>query len=164
MRAVVMRVAAVVPARMNRRAFVSGVATATAVGVAGCLGDAEESRTDDEHLARLRAEIDDRGVDHESIDVADDVVTVEHGHDGAPNDAVANVAMAFVERIEDGWGVTRLEGLLHGDGADWTWHAKAEWAREYAEGEISPEEYGSRLSETMSRVLEIEGTESGDGA
>jgi hypothetical protein len=161
-----MRVAAVVPARMNRRAFASGVATATAVGIAGCLGDDGdgEQRTDDEHLARLRAELDDRGVDHESVELDDDVVTVEHGHDGSPNDAVANVAMAFVERIESEWAVTRLEGLLHGDGADWRWHAEAAWAREYLAGEIGPEEYGSRLSETMSRVLEIEKTESGGGS
>jgi hypothetical protein len=148
---------------MNRRAFVSGVATAATVGVAGCLGGEGEPRTDDEHLARLRAEIDDRGVDHESVGLDDDIVTVEHGHDGAPNDAVANVAMAFVERVADEWAVTRLDGLLHGDGTDWTWHAEAEWAREYVEGEIGPEEYGSRLSETMSMVLEVEESETSDG-
>lgn len=141
---------------MNRRTFVSGAVTAAVASAAGCLGD-DTPQTDDEQLAELRAEIDDRGVEYENVELEDDVVSVEHGYDEDPNDAIANVAMAFVERIIDEWDVERLEGHLRDEGNDWAWHAEAEWAREYADGEIDPAEYGERISETMTMVLDAEG-------
>jgi hypothetical protein len=64
--------------------------------------------------------------------------------------------MAFVERVIEGWDIDRLAGRLRDGGTDWAWHAEAEWAREYADGEIGPEEYGSRLSETMEMRPESE--------
>ena len=146
---------------MNRRTFVAGAATAATLSVAGCLGDDgldldDGPGTDDEQLAELRTEIDDRGVEYESVELDEDVVEVEHGFDEDPNDAIANVAMAFVERIADEWNVDRLEGHLRDEGNDWAWHAEAEWAREYADGEIGPDEYGARLSETMAMVIDEE--------
>lgn len=135
---------------MNRRSYLAGAAGVASA--AGCLGGetgAESSMTDDEHLAELRAEIDERGVEYGAVELEEAVVAVEHGYDDDPNDAIAEVAMAFVERIVDGWAVDRLAGRLRDGGTDWAWHAEAEWAREYADGEIGPEEYGSRLSETM---------------
>jgi hypothetical protein len=143
---------------MKRRTFVTGTATVATLGLAGCLGGNEEQpRTDDEHVDALQAEIADRDVEVIDIQLAEDVVEVEHGYDGEPNDAIANVAMAFVERIADEWGVERLEGYLQDEeGNDWAWHAKAEWARAYADGEIGPEEYGERLRGTLSQVLDAE--------
>ena len=147
---------------MNRRTFIAGTTTAATLIVAGCLGE-DVPETDEEHVAELRAEIDERGVDYESVDLEDDVVEIEHRHDDDPNDAIANVAMAFVERIVDKWDVERLDGYLSiDDGNDWTWHAEAEWARAYADGEIDPAEYGERLSETMTMVLEADGDEGED--
>jgi hypothetical protein len=146
---------------MRRRAFVSGTA-ATTLALAGCLGDADlpgtdsTPQTDDEHVSALRTEIADRGVDLESVELEADVVAVEHGYDDDPNDAIANVSMAFVERIGDEWDVDRLEGHLRDQGNDWAWHAEAEWAREYVDGDIGPEEYGNRISETMSMKLDEE--------
>lgn len=142
---------------MNRRTYLVGAAGVASTAVAGCLGDgetdAEVSMTDDEHVAELRSEIDDRGVAYETVELeGDDIVEVEHGYDEDPNDAIANVAMAFVERIIDEWDVERLEGRLRDEGNDWAWHAEAEWAEAYADGEIGPDEYGSRLSETMEMI------------
>ena len=147
---------------MNRRTYLVGAAGVASTAVAGCLGDgetdAEVSMTDDEHVAELRSEIDDRGVAYETVELeGDDIVEVEHGYDEDPNDAIANVAMAFVERIADEWEVERLEGHLRDEGNDWAWHAEAEWAREYADDEIDPAEYGERISETMTMVLDDEG-------
>jgi hypothetical protein len=146
---------------MRRRTFLTSAATTATLALGGCLGEEpsptdDGAQTDDEHVTALRAEIDDRGVDLTNIDLDGDIVEVEHGYDEDPNDAIANVAMAFVERISEGWDVERLDGLLYDQGSDWTWHAEAEWAREYADGEIGPDEYGERLSETMSMVLETE--------
>ncbi len=139
---------------MRRRTFVTGTAATTALGLAGCLGADADTRTDDEHVTELRTEIDDRGVDYDRVELDEDIVEVEHDYDEDPNDAIANVAMAFVERIAEEWDVERLEGRLHDDGSEWAWHAEAEWAREYADGEIDPEEYGTRISETMATVME----------
>ena len=140
---------------MHRRTFVSGVAAGAVAGLAGCLGGDDDAPTTDEgHIEALRAEITDRGVEVDSVDLEDGIVSVEHGFDEDPNDAIANVAMAFVERIIDEWDVERLEGHLHDEGNDWSWHAEAAWAQEYADEEIGPEEYGQRISETMAMVID----------
>ena len=145
---------------MRRRTFVTGTATAATLGLAGCLGGEDEedqTRTDDEHVEALRTEIKNRDLEVIDIKLDEEIVTVEHGTRGEPNDAVANVAMAFVERIAEEWDVDRLDGYLRDElGNDWAWHAKAEWAEAYAEGEIGPKEYGERLRGTLSRVLEVE--------
>lgn len=141
---------------MRRRTFLTGAATVATVGTAGCLGGESEPQTDEEHVAALRGEIEDRGVELLGIEHADGIVEVEHGYDEDPNDALANVAMAFVDRIADDWDVERLDGYLRDDDNDWAWHAESEWAESYADGDIGPEEYGARLSETLSRVLEVE--------
>jgi len=143
---------------MRRRTFVTGTATAAVFGLAGCLGgEKEKTRTDDEHVEALRTEIEDRDIEVISIELDEAIVTVEHGTQGEPNDAVANVAMAFVERIAEEWDVDRLDGYLRDElGNDWAWHAESEWAEAYAEGEIGPEEYGERLRGTLSQVLEAE--------
>jgi hypothetical protein len=147
---------------MNRRRFIAGATTAATFSLAGCSGDNtpvtdDTPETDDEQLAELRAEIDDRGVEYESVELEEEIVAVKHGYDEDPNDAIANVAMAFVDRIVDEWDVERLEGHLQDEGNDWAWHAEAEWAQEYADGEIDPGEYGERLSETMTMILTAEG-------
>lgn len=56
--------------------------------------------------------------------------------------------MAFVERIDDGWEVDRLEGLARAE-PEMVWHAEAEWAQAYFDGEIEASEYRRRISETM---------------
>ena len=116
---------------------------------------------DDEHVEELRADADDRGVEIHAVDLDDDgVATVEHGYE-KPNDAVANVAMAFVDRVAEGWDVDRLDGYLRtDDSVDYTWHAEAAWAQEYADGEIDPDEYGQRISGTFAVALQ----ESGESA
>jgi hypothetical protein len=146
---------------MNRRRFLGGMTTTAVVGVTGCLGGGASGagvspQTDEKHISELRTEIKDRGVDVSDLSLAEDTVEVEHSYDDDPNDAIANVAMAFVERIAENWDIERLDGHLNDEGNDWTWHAEAEWAQAYADGEIGPDEYGSRLSETMAMVTEEE--------
>jgi len=145
---------------VRRRTFLAGLSTVAAAGGAGCLSDgsgvATGAETDADHVEALRTEITDRGVPVRNVDSESGVVTVEHGYD-EPNDAVANVAMAFVERIADGWDVDRLEGRMRDDaGADWAWHVEAEWATAYADGDIGPDEYARRIRETLAMVLEAD--------
>ena len=142
----------------QRRDFITGVAGISIFWSAGCLGDPveREALSDDGHLNRFRGEISDREVQLQGLELNNNIVEVEHSYDDDPNDAIANVAMAFVERIAEDWDVERLDGHLNDEGNDWTWHAEAEWAQAYADGEIDPDEYGSRLSETMAMVTEEE--------
>ena len=63
--------------------------------------------------------------------------------------------MAFVERIDDGWEVDRLEGLARAE-PEMVWHAEAEWAQAYFDGEIEASEYRRRISETMEQTLILE--------
>ncbi len=141
---------------MKRRTLMVGFAGVTAAGLAGCLGEVNEAKSDREHIETLRGEIDDRGVGFESVELEDGVVEVVHGFDEDPNDAIANVAMAFVERIAEEWDVDRLDGYLTDEGNVWTWYAESEWAQAYTDGEIDPEGYGARLSETLSLSAESE--------
>lgn len=69
--------------------------------------------------------------------------------------------MAFVERIGDGWAVDRLEGLARSD-PGMVWHAEAEWAREYLDGEIEASEYGQRISETMEMTVILDDEDAGE--
>ena len=140
---------------MNRRTFITATGSAIGAGLAGCLEDTgvTAAGSDEQHVEELRSDVDDRGVEVHAVELDDDVVTVEHGYE-KPNDAVANVAMAFVDRVAAGWDVDRLEGYLGAeDETDYTWHAEAEWAQAYADGEIGPDEYGQRISGTVAVVV-----------
>lgn len=140
---------------MQRRTFVTATASVATLSLAGCLEDTEVTPASDaEHTEELRTDIDKRGVEVHDIELKDAVVNVEHSYE-KPNDAVAKVAMAFVDRVAEGWDVDRLYGYLGSNGGvDYTWHAEATWAQEYADGEIDPDEYGQRISETFSVALE----------
>lgn len=140
---------------MKRRAFLGGLGAIAATGTAGCLGgESSPELSDEEQIRKLRTEIDDRGIPVRDIELEKRVVLVEHGYD-EPNDAVANVAMAFVERIADEWDVERLEGRMRSEeGTDWGWHVESEWAKEYADGEIGPDEYAQRIRQTLAMVVE----------
>ena len=86
--------------------------------------------------------------------VEDAGVTVEYESKNTDDD-LANVAMAFVERIDAGWDVDRLDGIARQE-PDLAWYAEADWAREYLEGEITAGEYGDRINETVAPTVVIE--------
>ena len=143
---------------MNRRRFLGGTATAAALGAAGCVGEAALGSTD--HRNELRSEVEARGVEVRGLEVIEnDLVRLGYTAE-SDDDDLANVAMAFVERIADGWNVSRLQGLAHNEGAsDMTWYVEAEWARQYLDGEIEAAEYGQLISETLEQTLIIEDEE-----
>lgn len=140
---------------MNRRRFLSGTATAAAIGAAGCVGEAALGRTD--HRNELRSEVEDRGVEVRGLEVIEgELVRLGYTSESA-NDDLAEVAMAFVERVDAGWTVSRLQGLAHSDeDSDMTWFVEVEWARQYLDGEIDASEYGQLISETLEQTLIIE--------
>lgn len=139
---------------MNRRTFLTGTVGLTS-GVSGCLGKAALETTD--HETEFISEIEDRDVEVRGMEVDDDIVTVEYESENT-NDDLADVAMAFVEQINAGWDVDRLDGIARQE-PDLAWYAEAVWAREYLEGEITAGEYGDRINETLAPTVVIEGDE-----
>ena len=135
---------------MKRRSFLSLAGGTAATASAGCLGETD-------HRAELEAEIERRGVTVTGTDLDDDLVRV--GYESSTetsNDDLAEIAMAFVERIDDGWGIDRLEGVAHAD-PDLVWYTESAWAREYLGEEIDASEYGARISETIETTLVLDG-------
>jgi hypothetical protein len=138
---------------MNRRSFLATAAGTTAASLAGCLAE-------NDHLSALETEIESRGVTVTGMELNDGLVRVAYESSSeSANDDLAEVAMAFVERVDDGWRIDRLEGLARAS-PDMVWHAEAAWAREYLDGAIEAGEYGQRISETMEQTLILD---EGDG-
>lgn len=117
----------------------------------GCL---EETN----HQAELKEEIERRGVGVIAMELSDGIVTVEYESENT-NDDLANVAMAFVDRVADGWQVDQLDGIAR-DETDLAWHAEAVWAREYLDDKITAAEYGNRISETLAPAVVVGGGDS----
>ncbi len=148
---------------MNRRRFFAGAAAAVAASAAGCLGsaipgsnDAPPEHDEDDHESHgdsFREELTSRDVEVNDLLLDEDelVVTIDYEH-AQSQQGLAEVSMAFVERIQGGWGVERLEAIGRGDG-QMTWHAEAEWAEQYLEDEIDAEEYGELIGDTVEMIL-----------
>lgn len=158
---------------MNRRGFLSGGVSVAISLNAGCISSGAENRqvsnnpsypADDHsnHIDALTIEIDRRGIEVRDIERRGASVVVDYETENL-NDDLAEVAMAFVERIDGGWGIEGLDAIARSDTA-WAWHADAGWAQEYLDGEIDATEYGQRISGTLERTLVLEGDENGSSA
>ena len=143
--------------RMRRRTFLAGAGVVAGASFAGCFdatGEGSPNYAQDDHASHtdeLRSEIERRGVDVETVEHDDPVATVKYESESA-NDDLAEVAMAFVERVQGGWGVDRLEAVGRGEAA-MSWHAETEWAEQYLDEEIDAEEYGAKINDTVEHML-----------
>lgn len=135
---------------MDRRAFLVGSAALGSSAFAGCLGVGET-----DHLAEFRENLDDRGLDLNGVEMHGDDVVVAEFQSETPTDDIAAAGLAFVDQIEAGWSVSMLEGIAREE-RDIGWYAKAEWAHEFLAGELSPEEFGALLNDTIQPVIVIE--------
>lgn len=138
---------------MNRRRFLLAAGAAGATTLAGCAGG------DPDHLAEFRANLEERGLDLNGVEMhSDDVVVTEFQTTDVIND-IAAAGLAYVDQVDAGWRVSRVDGLARED-VDLGWHAELGWAEAFIDGELSAQEYGTRLSETVQQVIVIE--EGGD--
>lgn len=136
---------------MQRRQFLVGTGTAAATGLAGCLGAAEKS-----HESSFREDVESRGVTIDTVVVEDGVVEFAHENTGSIPQEVANVAVAYADQIGTGWDVDRLEGTVYAK-QDYVWHVKTEWAAKFANDEITPDEYGTKINETLKPAVVVSG-------
>lgn len=156
---------------MNRRQFILGSVSGSIL-VSGCLnfdGDGELPPTyppdsHSEHRDEFHREVQDRGVEvlelehrteHDGESVNEVFIRHESGIETSV-DAMAEVAMAFVERIQGGWNVDNLDGLsIDEESANVEWRVDREWAQSYIDGDITASEFGQRINDESTPIIEI---------
>jgi len=136
---------------VSRRTVLSGVASASIVGVAGCLGSAKDSNNDGKSDFRTSLEAD--GVDVYALDM----MAGDHNliyNKPAEGKQIATVALVY----SDGGYYTNSERMLSvnirekesGDRYG-TWYARRDWAGQYASGDLSRSDYVSKCQNTFER-------------
>lgn len=133
---------------MRRRQFIVGSGTAATAALAGCLGGGEDHRT------AFRDDVQSRGVTLDALVVESGVVSVEYDSDSVGDDLGA-VAVAFADRVGEGWDVEKLDSIAYAD-RTLTWYADAAWASAYIAGDIDASEYGRRINETLAPAVVVD--------
>lgn len=148
---------------MKRRSLLVGAGSAIAASLAGCLGSASDGPPtydgDDHgsHLDEFEAEIERRAVVVDETEYDDGVAAV--GYESTDlNQDLAEVTMAFVERVQGGWSVDRLDAVAY-DASNVSWQVKTEWAEQYLDDEIDADELGALIGGTIERAIVLEGDE-----
>jgi len=131
---------------MRRRQFIAGSGVTAATALAGCLGD---GGTD--HRTAFRDDVESRGVTLDALALDSGVVSVEYDSDSVSDDLGA-VAVAFAERVGEGWSIEKLDSIAYAD-QTLTWYANAAWASAYVDGEIEASEYGRRINDTLAPAV-----------
>lgn len=134
---------------MRRRQFIVGGCGVASSTLVGCLGSADTN-----HQAEFREEVTSRGIEIDELAV-DTAVEISHVQQGAVNDEIAEIAVAYAGQIGSGWSVEKLDGIIYSD-QDLVWHVETAWAAAYINGEISPAEYGDRINDTVKPTLVVD--------
>ena len=107
-------------------------------------------------ISGLEGELRSNAVDVESIEYADDVVELVYltAFPGASvnHQEMGRALRTFIDAAEhDEWDPARVEAtvLRHQEDVLGTWHADAEWFRQYLDYDISGEEFSERVIDTL---------------
>ena len=107
-------------------------------------------------ISGLEGELRSNAVDVESIEYAEDAVELVYltAFPGASvnHQEMGRALRTFVDAAEhDEWDPTRVEAtvLRHQEDVLGTWHADAEWFRQYLDYDISGEEFSERVIDTL---------------
>ena len=108
-------------------------------------------------ISGLEGELRSNGINVESLDTAGEtaeLVYLTAFPDVSVNHQEMGRALStFVDAVEHGeWNPTRVEAtvLRHEEDVQGTWYAEAEWFRQYAEYDITGEEFSARVIDTLS--------------
>jgi hypothetical protein len=108
-------------------------------------------------ISGLDGELRSNGISVESIDPSGETVGLVY-LTAFPDVSVNHQEMGralrtFIDAAEhDEWEPKRVEATVirHEDDVQGTWHAEAEWFRQYLDYDISGEEFSARVIETLS--------------
>ena len=147
------------PASVRRRRYLAGIAVATAAPVAGCSGDGNgpatvTNRSDVYRNAFVDAiERDGHNVTTLAVDTRVDLeyTPAETSEEGV-GESINHVARAFFDRVNGGWAVEGLDaGVLVEASVVATWNMERAWIEAYLDGDITREELGRRVEDSVER-------------
>ena len=147
------------PASVRRRRYLAGIAVATAAPVAGCSGEDDGATTvtnqgDIYRDAFVDAiEREDHVVATLAVDTRVDLeYTPAEASEEGVGESINDVARAFFDRVNGGWDVEGLDaGVLIEGSVAATWNMERAWIEAYVEGDISREELGRRVEDSVER-------------
>lgn len=107
-------------------------------------------------ITGLEGELRSNGISVESVDTGGETVDLVY-LTAFPDVSVNHQEMGralrtFIDAADhDEWEPKRVEATVirHEDDVQGTWHAEAEWFRQYLEYDISGEEFSARVIETL---------------
>jgi len=144
---------------VRRRRYLAGIAVATAAPVAGCSGDGDGSATvtnrSDVYRDAFVDAIERNGhvVATLAVDTRVDLeyTPAETSEEGV-GESINHVARAFFDRVNGGWAVEGLDaGVLIEASVVATWNMERSWIEAFVDGDISREELGRRVEDSVER-------------
>lgn len=145
------------------------------LGLTGCLDrlptwDEPESETsstntetDEEdtitHAEQYRSYLEEHSIDVNTLspDTETRIVQVEYAtkeeNEEALADEIGTIAGGYMQRLEAGWNMERLESIIYSGGEKIaTWHAETEWFQEFQTGERTADELSTQILSTVELV------------
>ena len=147
------------PASVRRRRYLAGIAVATAAPVAGCSGDGAGPGTVTNQGEVYRnafvdaIERNGHVVATLAVDTRVDLeyTPAETSEEGV-GESINHVARAFFDRVTGGWAVEGLDaGVLIEGSVAATWNMERSWIEAFVDGDISREELGRRVEDSVER-------------
>ena len=144
---------------MRRRRYLAGFAVATAAPVAGCSGEGDGPATvtdkSDVYRDAFVDAIERNGhvVATLAVDTRVDLeyTPAETSEEGV-KESINHVARAFFDRVTGGWAVEGLDaGVLIEGSVVATWTMERAWIEAFVDGDISREELGRRVEDSVER-------------
>ena len=144
---------------MRRRRYLAWIAIATAAPAAGCSGEGDGPATvtnqgDVYRDAFVDAiERDGHDVTTLAVDTRVDLeyTPAETSEEGV-GESINHVARAFFDRVNGGWAVEGLDaGVLIEGSVVATWNMERAWIEAFVDGDISREELGRRVEDSVER-------------
>jgi len=144
---------------MHRRRYLVGAVSAAGLPLVGCTGDGDAgTETEDDsdvyrEAFRNALEDDGHAVGELSVDgrVRLSYSPAEPSEDGV-RQSVNDAARAFFDRVYGGWDVDGLDARVLVDGElVATWRMERTWIESYLDGELSREELGRKVEDSVER-------------
>lgn len=113
------------------------------------------------HLEQYRSYLTENAIDFITLSVEGNErivhieYTTERQSEEALADEIGTVTGGYMQRLEEGWEILRLEAIIHEGGEPVaTWHMKAEWFQEFQAGELTADKLSARILSTIELVDE----------
>lgn len=146
---------------MRRRRYLLACAS-LGLPLAGCTGDDGEATETEAAAAQnayeeaFRDALEGEGIEILDLSYDDGVVRLEYvpaePTEASVEESIEVGARAYFDRVYGGWNADRLDASAYLEGSlVATWHMETGWIDAYLAGEISREELGQRVEDSVER-------------